>query len=353
MNRFLHFQVSLAMAFIISLLTASHILRAQTFETAGSYISYISQQNREITKDFLSYTSAVAHGKSARKVEAKRQAQIQSTKDAIKKISAMPPYKGDKSLRDSCVSFLKIANYILNDDYGKIVNLEEVAEQSYDAMEAYLLAQDLASEKLKQASERLQSTEKVFASKNNVNLIESKDEVSVKMEQANKVNKYHRSVYLVFFKSYKQEAYMVDAMSKKNINGIEQNKNTLEKFSSEGIAKLGSIQAFNGDNSYLTACKQLLEFYQTECKDKMPGIIAYYLKEENYQKTKKAFESKREADRTKADVDQYNKAVNEFNQAVNDYNNTNNQLNAARGKLIENYNKVSQAFLDKHTPKYK
>jgi hypothetical protein len=353
MNRLLHFRSILMMVAIISILSATPTLKAQTFETAGAYMTYIADQNREITKDFLSYTSAVAHGKNAKNVETKRVAQLQTTKDAIKKISAMPPFKGDKSLRDSCVSFLKITYYILNDDYGQIVNLEEVAEQSYDAMEAYLLAQDMASEKLKQASERLQKVEKTFAANNNVTLIESNDEVSKKMEQTSKVNKYHRGVYLVFFKSYKQELYMIEAMGKKNVNGIEQNKNSLEKFVAEGITKLGAIQAFNGDNSYLTACKQLLEFYKTECKDKIPGLLSFYLKEENYQKTKKAFEAKREADRTQADVDQYNKAVNEFNQAVTDFNNTNNQLNATRSKLIENYNKASQAFLDKHTPKYK
>jgi hypothetical protein len=353
MNRFPYSQSILVITFTISFLAAVSELKAQTFETAGAYMSYMGDQNREITKNFLSYTSAVAHGKNAKKVEAKRSAEIQSTKDAIKKISAMPPYKGDKSLRDSCVSFLKITYYILNDDYGKIVNMEEVAEQSYDAMEAYLLAQDLASEKLKQASERLQKVEKSFAANNKINLVESNDEISQKMEQAGKVNKYHRSVYLVFFKSYKQEMYMLDAMGKKNMNGIEQNKISLEKFSAEGIARLVTIQAFNGDLSYLTACKQLLEFYNTECKDKIPGLLAYYLKEENYQKTKKDFDTKREADRTQADVDQYNKAVKEFNQAVNDFNNINNQLNETRARLIENYNKASQGFLDKHTPKYK
>jgi hypothetical protein len=350
MNRFLSQSI---LAFSFFFLAAISVLNAQTFETAGAYMSYIADQNREITKNFLGYTSAVAHGKNAKKVETKRSAEIQSTKDAIKKISAMPPYKGDKSLRDSCVSFLKITYYILNDDYGKIVNMEEVAEQSYDAMEAYLLAQDLASEKLKQASTRLQEVEKKFAANNKINLVQSNDEISQKMEQAGKVNKYHRSIYLVFFKSYKQEMYMLDAMGKKNVNGIEQNKNSLEKSSAEGIASLSTIPAFNGDNSYSTACRQLLEFYNMECKDKMPGLLAYYLKEENYQKTKKSFEAKREADRTQADVDQYNKAIKEFNQSVTDFNNINNQLNEARARLIENYNKTSQAFLDKHTPKYK
>jgi hypothetical protein len=328
-------------------------LKAQTFNDAGSHMSFITQQNREIMQDVLSYTSAVAHGKSAKKVENRRQAQLQTTKDAIKKVSAMSPYKGDKDYRDSCVSFLNITYHILNDDYGKIVNLEEVAEQSYDAMEAYLLAQDLANEKLQEAHGRLMIVERSFAAKNNVTLIESNDELSKKVEIASKVNTYHRKIYLIFFKSYKQEMYMLDAMSKKNVNGVEQNRNTLQNFSEEGIAKIIGIQAFNGDNSMIIASRQLLEFYKSECKDKVPGLTAFYLKEENYQKVKKAFDAKSQSERTQSDVDQYNKAVNEFNQAVNEFNNTNNQLNANRGKLIDSYNKASQNFLDKHTPKYK
>jgi hypothetical protein len=173
------------------------------------------------------------------------------------------------------------------------------------------------------------------------------------LDQASKVNRYHRSVYLIFFKSYKQEAYLIEAMGKKNVNGMEQNKNSLEKFSGEGISKLIGMPTFNGDNSMIIASRQLLEFYKSECKEKIPGITSYFLKEENYQKVKKAFDSINQSERTQADVDQYNKAVNEFNLAVNEYNNTNNQLNANRGKLIENYNKTSQNFLDKHTPKYK
>jgi hypothetical protein len=326
--------------------------QTQTFDNAGSYMSFMNEQNRKIMEDFLSYTSAVAHGKSARKVESRRQDQLKTTKEAIKKIAAMPPYKGDKQLRDSCVSFMNITYHILNDDYAKIVNMEEISEQSYDAMEAYLLAQDMANEKLHQAHERLNVVEKSFAAKNNITLVESSDELTKKLNQASKVNMYHRTIYLVFFKSFKQEIYMLDAMSKKNVNGIEQNKNSLQNFSEEGIAKLIATPAFNGDNTMIIACRQLLEFYKSECKDKVPGLTSFYLKEENYQKVKKAFDAKSQSERTQADVDQYNKAVNEFNKAVNETNNTNNLLNTNRSKLIENYNKASQNFLDKHTPKY-
>lgn len=328
-------------------------VNAQSFKDGGSYMNYMGEQYKQITQDFLSYTSAVAHGKSARKCENRRKSLIQTVKDATKKIGSMHAYQGDKSLRDSASSYLKLSFHILNDDYGKIVNMEEVAEQSYDAMEAYLLAQELANEKLDRASERLILTEKAFAASHKVNLIEKKSDLAEKAEKAGRVNSYHRKIYLIFFKSYKQEVYLLDAIKNKNFSAIEQSKNSLISFSEEGLRKLDTIKAFSGDNSLINACRQILEFYKNEGKDKIPSFTAFYMKEDNYQKIKKAFDAKRESERTKADVDQFNKAVNEMNAGVNEFNNINNSLNVARNKHIEGWNKASQGFLDKHVPHYK
>lgn len=326
---------------------------SQATDSPVAYMNFIGEQYKEIQKDMLSYTSAVAHGKSAKKVEIKRKEMLQTNKDARKKIAAMAPFKGDKSLRDSAVKFLDMSYHVLNDDYGKIVNMEEVAEQSYDDMEAYLLAQDLANEKLDKAGELLNEGEKKFAADHNVNLIEgSTDEVGQKMKIAAEVNNYHRTVYLIFFKSYKQEMYLMDAIAKKDVNAIEQNKNSLLKFTQEGLTKLNEVKPYKGDNSLMLACKQSLDFYKKEY-EKIPVVTNYLIKEENFMKVKKAYDAKKESDRKQADVDQYNKAVNEMNASVNEYNTLNNQLNQERAKTIDNYNKKSSAFLDKHTPKYK
>jgi hypothetical protein len=323
----------------------------QTPTDAGSYISFIGQQYREINKDFLSYTSAVAHGKSARKVENRRQTLMKTATDARRKIATMGAFQGDKSLRDSTVSYLTISYHVLNDDYGKIINLEEVAEQSYDAMEAYLLAQEIAGRKVSEAGERLQNMERSFAAKHKINLVENKDDLSEKLEKTGKVNEYQRALYLIFFKNYKQELYMMDAVQNKNINAIEQNKNSLIQYTQEGLSKLDTIRAFNGDRSLIAATKAMLEFYKQECTQKMLVITDFYLKEENFNKIKKAFEAKREKERTQADVNQYNKALEEMNKGITEFNKTNNQLYASRKDLIENWNKASQNLLDKHTPR--
>ncbi len=325
---------------------------SQNFNSAVEYLNYISTYHRDITEDYLSYTSAVAHGKTARKIEKRRLELINSVKEAKKKISTMPAFQGDKALKDSATHYLGITYDILNDDYAKIVNMEDVAEQSYDAMEAYLLAQDLANEKQNKAGDSFIRSTEVFAKKNNITLLDDKTAFSQKVEKASKVNAYHRVIYLIFFKSYKQEVYLLEAIGKKDFSAIEQNNNSLKQFTDEGIANLVKKQAFEGkDNTLIQACREMLNFYKQETT-KTKIFTDYMLKSENFDKLKVVFEAKKPSERTKEDVDNYNKQIAELNKAAADYNKVNTDLNNNRSRLIDNWNRASSNFLDNNTPKY-
>src|SRR5437762_9771044 len=169
--------------FLISFLSISKV-EGQSIENAGDYMDYIGKQNSNLSAIYLSYVSAVAHGKSARKVEKRRQEVLNAINDTRFNIQGMSPWKGDKSYRDSTVAYLKLLNIVFNEDYGKIVNMEEIAEQSYDAMEAYLLAQQKAQEKLEEAIGRQNSEEQEFAKKNNINLVKDESALSQKSKIA-------------------------------------------------------------------------------------------------------------------------------------------------------------------------
>ena len=95
-----------------------------------------------------------------------------------------------------------------------------------------------------------------------------------------------------------------------------------------------------------------LEFFKSEA-GKTPELVDFLLKKENYDKTKKAFDSKRESQRTQTDIDQYNKGIDEYNAAVNKSNTLNNELNKNRSSAINGWNKAGEDFLDKHVPKYR
>src|SRR5436190_2892 len=105
---------------------------SQDYSTAGGYMSYIGEDSKKISKDMWDYMSAIARGKNARKVENRRKDLLKTIMTAKTKISAAKDYKGDYSLRDSAVAFLQFNYDLLNKDYEKIINMEEISEKSYD-----------------------------------------------------------------------------------------------------------------------------------------------------------------------------------------------------------------------------
>lgn len=340
---------------ILSLLCIS-LFTVSTSKAQKEAVQYIENINKELNSlmtDTWDYTSAVAHGKTARKIDNRRKDLIKTSKQAKNNVSRMPAFEGDAAFRDSVVAYLDINYSVLTHDYEKIVDMEDIAEQSYDMMEAYLLAQEKADERLNLASDRMQEAQKKFAAKNNINLLENKDKVAKKLESAGDVMKYYNEVYLIFFKSYKQEAYLIDAMNKNDVNAMEQNKNALLSTSNEGLDKLSKIQPFKGDANLKAACKNMLDFYKDEASSKMPDIIDFYMKKEKFDKIKTAFDAKSQSSRTKEDVDQYNTAANDMNASSNKYNSNNDALNKNRTNLLNKWNDAAAKFMDVHVPKYK
>jgi len=190
---------------------------------------------------------------------------------------------------------------------------------------------------------------KKFAAKHNVNLIESESATDAKMKIANSVMKHYDEVYLIFFKAYKQEDYLMNALNQKNVNAIEQNINSLQSFAEEGLEKLKDLKGYNNDASLIIACRNLLTFYKDEAK-KGSALTDYYLKEENFMKLKKQFDSKPALKRTQQDVDQFNKGVSDINAAGASYNSLNNDLNKQRNSNLNGWNNAVKKYLDNYIP---
>lgn len=325
--------------------------KAQDLSDPSVYLSTINEEFMKMSKDMMSYISAANHGKSARKVEKRRSELSNQAKESERAIRQLKPFEGSARLRDSIALYFKICHLVINEDYGKIVDLEEIAEQSYDDMEAYLLAKERAGERIHKAFESGQAEYRGFAASHNIRLIETDSKLSQRLKEAGEVNQYHDKIYLLFFKSFKNEAYLLDALNQGNLGALEQTRNALLASASEDLINLGAIGTFNGDGTLKKVSQDLLRFYEVEAKDKIPLVIDYFLAKENFEKVKKALDSKKQADRTQADIDNFNAAVSAFNSTVNQSNQTNEDLNRKRSALLKAWNEASNSFLDKYTPK--
>ena len=334
---------------LLLVMCSLQVLHAQDYAHAGEYMDAMGELYGELNKDQWAYIKASSQGRSARRIERKRQELLQTNREMQQMVRRMPAYEGDASLRDSTVQYLRMCFDVLNEDYGKIVDLEAIAEDSYDAMEAYLTAKEQASDRLDDAGSRLEMHQKIFAASHNVQLIEGEQSrTSLRLEQSGKTIRYYNQLYLVFFKCYKQEAYLLDAAHRGDVSALVQNQQALGAFAAEGMATLDTMPDFEGDASLKQTCREILNFYAQEAEESAPVMIDYFLKKENFETIQKAFEAKRPRDRTQEDVDRFNKAVEDYNNAVADYNTVNEQLNKQRGELVDNWNKASDRFMKEH-----
>lgn len=172
-----------------------------------------------------------------------------------------------------------------------------------------------------------------------------------KMRQVGAVNSYYYDIFLIFFKSYKQEAYVMDALNRKDLNALEQNRNTLLKYADEGLHRIDTIKAFKEDGSLVNACRKVLEFHKDEAEKQLPGLNDFLLKNDEFAKIKKAFEAKPANKRTQADIDVYNKGVNDINTALTASNKLLTGMNSDRDKVLEHWNQTRQRFMEVHVPK--
>ncbi|MBC8754712.1 hypothetical protein H2O64_08520 [Kordia sp. YSTF-M3] len=324
---------------------------AQNFKNANEYLSFIGNENRKISKSSWNYTKSVAHSKSPRKIEGDRKRLLKSYERAVIKIKRAKPFEGEDAFKKQILEYMDLRTNILKNDYAKIVDMKEVAEQSYDFMEAYILAQKLADERMQEAQETYESSQKDYAARNNIKLIESETELGRKMKISNEVFDHKNEVYLVFFKSNIQERFMLSALSSNDISAIQQNANALQTFAEEGLKTLDTITLYKDDPSVIAATKKALEFYLNETKNEIPKLVEFFLLNEKFDAIKNAIDKKPAKKRTQKDIDQYNAMVKDMNKAVVSFNKANEQLNKERTKIINQWNEASAKFLSRHIPK--
>lgn len=342
----------LLLVFVL-ILFKSNSFSQDIMSSPGAYMNAISNAHLEMNKKYLAYMSAAAHIHRKRKIEKMRIQALESINKSLGITGDLPYYKGDNSLRKSSMDYIKFCYSVFNEDYNKIVNMEEIAEQSYDMMQAYILLQEKTSEKVKQAGAQMNAASKAFAAKYNVTITNQKDELDEKMITAGKLTHYTNTVYLVFFKCFWQDGEIVKAMNAGKITTVEQGRTSLLRYTIEGLEALksDSLKNFAGDPGLANSCKLVLNFYKKVAETDIPKQMDFFLKKENFEKIKKAFDSK--GSPTKADVDAFNAAVKDVNNASNTFNELTKNINERRNEVLKDWNESEKSFSDSNMPYYK
>lgn len=342
--KYLYFSLLTLITFFIS----AETLQAQD-DSPVTALDKIDAIMNGVSKKYVEYMSVVAHSDRVRKAERKYNEYLKQLDEARYAIIDVPYYKGDKSLHTASINCLKLENDVMNENYSKIVNLDEIAEQSYDNMEAYILMKKKVKEKMHEAFEKSHQAVIEYCKKYNITLSEEKDELGIQMSQLNDVMDYYDKLHLIFFKCSVEEKMMMDALDKKNVTTLEQIKSTMVRYADEGIAKLDTTPDFKNSAALKSSCVRGLNFFKTEAA-KLSAATDFLIKNEAFNKIKNNFENNPSAQSNKDEVDKYNKAVAELNKALNLYNDTNQTLNQKRKDVYTDWNGTIKTFMDAYTP---
>ncbi|PJE44415.1 MAG: hypothetical protein CUR32_02200 [Flavobacterium sp.] len=326
-------------------------LQAQEFKTPVDYLNYIGKEQENISRSMWKYTSAVAHSKSARRIDNTRKLLVKSIQTASKKIAGLKDgYQGDVEYRNQILEYLSISEKNINEEYDKIIDMQEVAEQSYDAMEAYIMTRDLVNKKIDAENEKAELAQKNFCAKYNITLSENTSELGQKIKISNEVFAYHTELYLIFFKANVTDLYLSNAIQKNDIGGIQQNAATLVQYANEGLEKLKTVKPFGTDNSMVLITKKALEFYKKQGEQFAPKVVAFMMFNEKFEAAKKSLESKSDKDRTKEEIDNYNTMVKQVNKEIDTYNKTNSANFQEKNTIIDQWNNTGESFISSHVP---
>src|SRR5215216_5389544 len=109
--------MKLKVLLLIFLMTGVNLV-AQEFKSAVDYLTYIEKEQGLISKSTWKYTTAVAHSKSARRIDNTRKQLVKSIEAAQKKIGALKDgYKGDVEYKNQVLQYLDICKININEEY--------------------------------------------------------------------------------------------------------------------------------------------------------------------------------------------------------------------------------------------
>ena len=331
--------------FLLSLLAS-----AQSFDSALDYLEFIGKEQETVTKNTWKYTKAVAHSKSDRSITKKREVLIKTVARAIAKIDKAKGFNGE-DYKTNVLKHMRLNESLLKKEYADIIDMKAVAEQSYDLMEAYILAQELADEKMMESQIEYEKNFYAFAEEHKINIIESDNDLGKKMAISNKVFDHTNALYLIFFKVYINEVYLWEAIEKSDVSGIQQNANALNQAAKDGLEILKTTDPYKTDKSLILAYKAVLNFFIDESETKIPVIADYLILKEDFETIKTTLDKTPEKKRTKAQIDSYNKKIKEINKAGTTYNKVNTSLNSNRQKVLIKMEEAKSKFLSRHVPK--
>lgn len=272
------------------LLACGSLAAQQSMTNAVAYNDFLVNEQMNIQNRQLEYIQYAVHSDDYNQVEGKRQAVKAQMEASLSRVKALPPFNEDAKLSDEMVQLIEISLSVVNTEFNEANTLKRNSRESYEAMEKYLAALQEGEQKLAEANARFGEAQKAFAERHGLELVESEGSNNV-VETINKLNRYHRSIYLKEFQVARLNADFVDALNNKDIEAMDQARKGIQQACEENLKYLRSLPDFNGNTSYRDAAIAEMSYFQQLAGDKYTQLIAISKKEQPTQEDVNDFNS--------------------------------------------------------------
>jgi hypothetical protein len=296
----------------------------QTYDDPAAYNNAIVNEQIDLLKKNLRYISKAAHSENDRKIESRRLEVVEQNKVAVAKVKRMPAFKGNSELRAKALAAFQTMLDVYAADYKEVNALASTRTESFEAMQRYFDAQEVAEQKLAVVGDSVDAAQKRFAKQFGMNIETSKETAKLAeyTRQVSAVNHYQHQVFLPYFRVQKASAKLTDALNSQDATAFEAARANLAIEAEKSAAELTTVPAFRGnDVAYRNAARDLANLYVVMCAKEFVQVA----------------ELMKQKDRlTKVDAQTINAHINSYN--------TKNQ------KFNEAYNRTSAAFMNTYVP---
>lgn len=275
---------------------------------AVQYSDKIVKLHNNFAEQSINFVINTVHSDDAVFKEKERQKLISEINKNLAEIKKMDGFEGDTKLRDEAVGVFELYSESYTKTIDDIEILKKNKNTSYEAMDAYLKAEDKLEKKLDKASSKFKKAHKDFSQKNNITLVadESNNEIVSKIAQT---NEYSRIIFLEFFRVLKSSEKVIEAINASKPNAIESTRKALINDSEKSMEALKGLKPLNGDKVLKKSVVDFTKYHNEIAQEQLKKVVEI-LKSDN---------------KTQADIDYYNNHMQSFmkkrNELINAYNN--------------------------------
>ncbi len=329
-------------------LSSSTVVIGQPQDDPVAYLDYFIQRDRDLAQNYLAYMVAVAHSGSEPGVGEQRKKVVAEVDHLRNEFSKALPYHKDDSLLMAYRDYGNALFEVFDLDYAHLENDKQGEDDLVEKMRQLLVRKEAAALKVSLTSRRKQAAIKNYASRYEITLVVSDRDLGAQVDRVVSVSIYYNRAYLIFYHSVNREMALLESLDQKDARRINRARDELLHVATSGLPALDSLDAYEGDPSLQSACRQMLQFHRTEAEVRCMPLVDFVSKQEEFDAFKAGFSAKGPSERTKAEVEEYNRLAGELNEASEVANRVVADLNTDRLRLTEKWNEAVNTFLRTH-----